>query len=134
MTERNRFAIAGGETLVLAASPALPNRPVGMDHVGCRQPITPGDLGIAGVAAMELTTLFDQLRPCGAMDRAIHAAAAEQRGNGGVDDAANAQRGDVGNDDLEPGLADRSVRPAQAYAAGPAAMPLSVMCGCSSPL
>jgi hypothetical protein len=68
------------------------------------------------------------------MDRTVHPAATEQRGVCRVDDGVNAQRGDVGNNDLEPGLADRSDRPAQADAAAPAAMPLSVKSCCSSPL
>jgi len=34
------------------------------------------------------------------MDGAIDAAAAEQRGVGGVDDGVNAERGDVGDDDF----------------------------------
>jgi hypothetical protein len=36
------------------------------------------------------------------MNSAIHAAAAEQRRIGRVDDGVNAQRGDVGNEDFQP--------------------------------
>jgi len=41
-----------------------------------------------------------------AMDRAVNAAAAEQRRIGSVDDGVNAQSGDIGNNDFQPRLAD----------------------------
>jgi hypothetical protein len=40
------------------------------------------------------------------MNRAIDAAPTKERRIRGVDDGVNAQGGDVGNDDLEPRLAD----------------------------
>ena len=36
------------------------------------------------------------------MDGAVHAAAAEQGGVGGIDDGVNVERGDVGLEDLDP--------------------------------
>jgi hypothetical protein len=39
------------------------------------------------------------------MDRTIHAAPAEQRPIGGVDDGVNAQGRDVGDNDFQPGRA-----------------------------
>jgi hypothetical protein len=36
------------------------------------------------------------------MDRAVHAATAEQRSIGGVDDGVNAQARDVSDDDFQP--------------------------------
>ena len=86
-----RAAIAGGEQLVLAVAAAVPDRSDGMNHMPCRQPIAAGDLGVAGLAAMKRAAFGEQLRPGGAMDRAIDAAAAEQRRVGGVDDGVNAQ-------------------------------------------
>ena len=44
-----------------------------------RQADSRGDLGRAGFAAAERLAFVEQLRPGGAMDRAVDAAAAEQR-------------------------------------------------------
>ena len=40
------------------------------------------------------------------MDGAVDAAAAEQRAVGGVDDGVDVERGDVGDEDVEPRRAD----------------------------
>ena len=50
-----------------------------MNHMPRRQPITPGDFCLAGLTAVEVTTLGQQFGAGRAMDRAIHAAAAQQR-------------------------------------------------------
>src|SRR6185295_15133860 len=78
--------VAGGELLRLAARPAAPDRPDGVDHVPRRQPSRAGDLRIARLAATQVATLGEQLGPGGAVDRAVDAPAAEQRRVGGVDD------------------------------------------------
>ena len=59
------------------------------------------------------------------MDRAVDAAAAEQRGVRGVDDGVNAQRRDVGDDDFQPRRADLARGEAQAEAAALTVTPLS---------
>jgi hypothetical protein len=46
-------AIAGRQRLIFALAAAVPDRTDGMDHMPGRQPIPPGDLGIAGLAAIE---------------------------------------------------------------------------------
>ena len=74
------------------------------------QPIAPGDLGVAGIAAMECAALREQFRPRRAMDRAIDAAPTEERRIRRVDDGVNAQCGDVGNDDFQPRSADKARR------------------------
>ena len=71
--------VAGGQRVVLALVAAIPDRADGMDHMPRRQPITSGDLGAAGLAAIERAAFGEKLRPGRAMDRAIDAAAAEQR-------------------------------------------------------
>jgi hypothetical protein len=43
-----------------------------------RKPITSGDLGVAGLAAIEAAAFGEKLRARGAMDGAIDAATAEQ--------------------------------------------------------
>ena len=42
------------------------------------------------------------------MDGAVDPAAAKQRAVGGVDDGRDVERGDVGDDDVEPRVADFS--------------------------
>ena len=102
----DRAAIAGGELIVLAAGAAVPDRPNRMDHVPGLEPIALGDLGVAGLAAVEHAAFGHELRPRSTMDRAIDAAPAEQRRIRRVDDGVNAQAGDVGNNDFQPRLAD----------------------------
>ena len=80
----------------------MPDRADGVNHMPRRQPIAQGDLGAAGLAAMERAALGGKLRSGRAMDRTVHAAAAEQGAIGGVDDGVNAQCRDVGDDDFQP--------------------------------
>jgi hypothetical protein len=98
ITRRQRF--------VFALVSAVPNRAHGVNHMARRQPITPGDFGVAGCAAMKRAAFRQQFLPGRAMDRAIHAAAAEQRRIRGVDDGVNAKCRDVGDGDFEPRRAD----------------------------
>ena len=112
---------------------AVPDRTDGMNHMPRRQPVSPGDFGAAGLAAMERAALGEQLRPRGAMDRAIDAAPAEQGRVGGVDDGVNAQGCDIGDDDFETCRAELARRQAQAEAAALTTTPLSANSCCSSP-
>ena len=102
----DRTAIARGELLILPTITTVPDRPDGMDHMPRRKEISFGDLGVAGLAAVERSALGQQLGPGRIMDRAIDAAPAKQRRIRRVDDGVNAQRGDVGNNDFQPRLAD----------------------------
>jgi hypothetical protein len=67
------------------------------------------------------------------MDSAIDAATTEQRAIRGVDDGVNAKRGDVGNNDFQPRLADLARSKTQAEAAALTVTPLSANSCCSSP-
>ena len=60
-----------------------------MDDMLRRQPIAARDLGRSGVAAAERPAFGEQLRPGGAMDRAIDAAAAQQGAVRRIDDGVN---------------------------------------------
>jgi hypothetical protein len=106
LTQFERAAIAGGQQSILAGVAAMPDRPDGMDHMPGRQPVSPGDFGIAGGAATQRTAFGQQFGAGAAMDGAIDAAAAEQRRIRGVDDGVNAQTGDIGNNNFQPRLAD----------------------------
>ena len=104
--QRERGAIAGGEQRLLALAAAAPDRTDRMDDVPGLEAIAAGDLGGAGVAAAQGLAFGQQLRSGGAMDGAVDAAAAEQRGVGGVDDGVDVERRDVGDADLEPRRSD----------------------------
>ena len=129
----DRTAIARGELLILPTIATVPDRPDGMDHMPRRQEISFGDLGIAGFAAVERAAFGQQLGPGSIMDRAINAAPAKERRIRGVDDGVNAQRGDVGNNDFQPRLADLAREAAQADAAALTVTPLSANSCCNSP-
>lgn len=121
--------VAGGERGVLAVAAIVPDRADRVDHMARRQPVTAGDLGIAGVATAERAAFGKQFGAGSAMDGAVDTAAAEQGCIGGVDDRVDGERGDVGNDDLTGRRADLADKGAQAAAL----MPLSVNSFCNSP-
>ena len=125
--------VAGGKRVIFTLAAAVPDRTNGMDHMRRRQPITPGDFGVASAAAMERAAFRQQLRPGRAVDRAIDPAAAKQRGVGGVDNGIDAQASDVGDDDLQPRRTELARGPVQAEAAALTATPLSAKSFCNSP-
>jgi len=106
LAEFDRACVTGRQRLILAPASAVPYRPDGMNHMPRRQAITPGDFGVAGLAAMQRAAFDQQLGSGRAMDRTVDAATAEQRGVRSVDDGVNAQGGDIGDDDFEPRRAD----------------------------
>src|SRR5215831_5078878 len=77
-----------------------------MDHMTGLQPVTPGDLGAAGVAAAERFAFRQQLWPRRAMNGAIHTTAAEQAAIGGIHNGVDIKRGDVGDNNVEDRLSD----------------------------
>src|SRR5262249_21760980 len=93
--ERKARAVARGEQLRLAAPAAVPYRSHGMDYVLCRHPEDLRDPGLPGRASAQRPAFFEQLRPGRAVDRAVHAAAAEQGRVRGVDDGVERQRHDI---------------------------------------
>ena len=133
LAQLHRAAVARGKQIVLVERAAIPHRPNRVDHMFGRQAVAPRDLGITGLAAVEHAALGHEFRPRGTMDRAIDAASAKQRRICRVDDGVNAQRGDVGNDDFQPRLADLAGETAQAEAAALTVTPLSVKSCCNSP-
>ena len=104
-----------------------------MDHVVRGQPITFCDFGAAGFAALERAAFSQKLRPCGPMDRAVHAAAAEQGPIGRIDDRVNVQARNVGDDDFQPCITELARRQAQAEAGAPTVTPFSANSCCNSP-
>jgi hypothetical protein len=133
LAEFDRADIAGRQRLIFALASAVPHRPHGMNHMPCRQTVTFGDFGVAGLAAMEGAALGQQFGAGRAMDRTIDAATAEQRRVGGVDDGVNAQRRDIGDNDFQPRRADLADGQTQAVAAALTVTPLSARSCCNSP-
>src|SRR5581483_12083980 len=80
---------------------AAPHRTDGVNHVARAQAEAGRHLGVAGLAAAERAARLEQFAPGRAMDRAVHAAAAEQRRVGGVDDGVDVQRRQVALPDLD---------------------------------
>ena len=87
--QRKAASIAAREQLifaVLAIAPDWANRvknPLGW------QPVAPGDFRLPGRAAAQFSAFFQQLRPSRSMNRAVHAAAAQQGGVRGVYDSVH---------------------------------------------
>ncbi len=101
LRQRQGAAIAGRQQLALAVRAALPDGADGVDHVLAGQVVSPGDLGLAGFAAVQRAALLQQPRAGGAVDGAVHAPAAQQRLVGGVDDGVNLHAGDVISHDFQ---------------------------------
>src|SRR6266576_1728773 len=70
--------VARRQRLLLAAVSPVPDRADGMNHMPRRQPVTSGNFGISSRTAVQGAAFGQKLRPGGAMDGAIDAAAAEQ--------------------------------------------------------
>src|SRR5919202_663930 len=81
-----RAAMARGQQVRLVLPAAVPDGADRVDHVPGRQPPTRSRLRITGRATAELAALGRDLRAARAMDRAVDAAASEQRLVRRVDD------------------------------------------------
>src|SRR5262249_38238525 len=91
--QRQRRTITARKQVVLPRVAAGPLRTDRVDDVLGFEAIAACDLGGAGVAAAERATFGEKVRPGGAVDGAIDAAAAEQRLVGSVDDGPDIERG-----------------------------------------
>src|SRR5687767_5931377 len=100
MFRRNfeRASIARREQRRFVVDATAPDRPDGVDHVSRGQSVTAGDLRIPGPATAEAAAFLQQTGSRRAMDRAVHAAPAEQRLVRGVDDRVDVERGDISDD------------------------------------
>ena len=78
-----------------AVTAAAPYRSHGVNDIARGQSITLGQFGLTGGATAQAPAFLQQSAPRGAMDGAVHAAAAQQRIIGGIDDGIHSQLGDV---------------------------------------
>jgi hypothetical protein len=90
VAEFDGAGVTGRKRVVFTLAAAAPDRTDSMDHMPCRQPIASGDFGVAGFAATERAAFCQQLRSRRAVDLAVDATAAKQRGVGGVDNGIDA--------------------------------------------
>src|ERR1700733_7073305 len=104
--EVERGAIARRQEFVLTFAAAAPYRADGVNHILGRKPITAGHLGATGLAAAKRAAFRQQLRPGGAMDGAVDAAAPQQRSVRRIDDGVERKRCDIGDADVQARGAD----------------------------
>ena len=93
--QRQRVPVAVRQEFLFSSFAAMPDRPDGVDDESGGQPVPAGDASFPGRATAQLHTLDQQPGTGGAVDSAIDAATAEQRGVGGIDDGVDRQRDDV---------------------------------------
>ena len=74
-----RVAITACQQRMFVGDAAHPHRPDRMDDRARFQIIAMRDFGVARVAAAERAAFLQQFGSCGAVDRAVDSAAAEQR-------------------------------------------------------
>src|SRR5262249_41965252 len=77
--QREAALITACQQVVLVVFAAVPDRADRMDYVFRRQLVAFGDAGVASGTAAQLAALFQEPRPGGPVDRAIDAAAAQER-------------------------------------------------------
>ena len=94
--------VGAGQELGLAVLPVPIDRSDGMDHPPGGQTPAAGDARFPRRAAADLATLLQDLGAAGPVNRAIHAAPAQEAGIGGVHDGLGILLGDVALDELQP--------------------------------
>src|SRR3989441_6116639 len=72
--ERQRADVTGAQQRRLPTLAAAPDRPHRVDDVPGGKTVAPRDAGGAGGAPAQPATFLEQLRACGAVNRAVHAA------------------------------------------------------------
>src|SRR5574337_868389 len=88
-------AVAGGQLLGFLCVPAVPYRAHGVDDPAGSQVEARSDAGFAGRTAAQACAVRPQAWARGAVYGAIHAAAAQKAGVGGIDDGIDGETGDV---------------------------------------
>ena len=94
-------AIASRQKFRLAIGAVTPYGPDDVNDMRCGKAVAAGDFRVSGVAPAEAHALGEQIGPGGAMYRAVHTAASEQRVVGRVDDRVDLEGRDVGEDSVK---------------------------------
>ena len=87
--QRKACPVAGGQLFPLSLFPVLPHRAHRMDHIFAGQTVGFRDLGLAGSASAKGFAFSQQLRPRRPVDAAIHAATAQKRLLGSIDNGVH---------------------------------------------
>ena len=97
--ERQTFAVAGGQQFGLAVPAVAIDRPDGVKDILRGEAAGTGRHGVSGGApadlAPDLIEFAHDRRTAGAVDGAVHSAAARQRRVGRVDDRVHRHAGDI---------------------------------------
>jgi hypothetical protein len=93
--ERKTCAITRREKVGLSMSAIPVHRADSVNHVACRETIATRNPCFASRATTERATFSKKLRPCGAMNRTVHTASAEQRRVSGIYDRIDIECDDV---------------------------------------
>ena len=96
--QRETTSITAREQFILAVTAVVPDRADGMNDPFGGKFVAARDFGLAGGAAAECAAFRQQFRPGGAMNRAIHPAAAEQRRVRGIHNRVHALPRDIAGD------------------------------------
>jgi hypothetical protein len=94
--------VARREKVVLSPVTATPDRANSVDHVPGGQIAGGRRFRVAGLAPTEPAALLEDRRPAGAVDRAVHASAAEERRVRGIHDRVDLLLRDVALDEDDP--------------------------------
>src|SRR6266849_2232872 len=116
--ELDRAPMARSKQLGLAFAAAVPDRADRVEHMLYGQRPARGRLHVSRVAAAEPTTLLENRRPTRTVDRAVHAAAAEQAGIRRVDYRVDLLLRDVAEDELDHACAGRGKRTGRSAGSG----------------
>lgn len=99
LRQKQAGAVAGGQQRRLPGVPAPPDGTRGVEDVLRGEAIALGQLGLPGLAAPQGAALRQQVRPGGAVDGPVHAAAPQERAVGGVDNSLRVGLGDIAHED-----------------------------------
>src|SRR4030095_3849757 len=95
------FPVATRQQFILIVFPVPPDRSDRMDNIPGAQVIASGDFRISCRAAVESSTLFEQVGPRASVNRAIDSSASQERGISGIDDCVDLLTGYVPLSDLD---------------------------------
>lgn len=94
-------AVARRQQFVLVLHTAFPDRTDCVQHVPRGQVVSASHPRVPGRAPSDPAALFEESRPCAAMNGPVHACTAHQARIGGVDDAIHRESGDVADHDFD---------------------------------
>ena len=117
--EDEGFAVAGGQLGGFVVVATSPDWAYGVQDAFGVQAASGGGDDLAGRAASDSATFFQDRRATSAVDRAVHAAATGQSRVGGVDDGVNVLLRNVATDEFQRGFTEPGLCNAMLHVAFP---------------